>query len=95
MWCGLTTFIWNMERSIDVHVDSGIDEPGLPPDTITVVAGPHETILHDGHPVRVADLKNRVVLVLADTNVSYQDVVHALDVARGAGARVLGLANKR
>jgi len=42
-----------------------------------------------------AAVKGAPVEVSAQPGTRYQDVVHALDMARGAGARVLGLANKR
>jgi biopolymer transport protein ExbD len=49
----------------------------------------------DGMRVPVALVAGSPVEVSAQPGASYRDVFHALDVARGAGARVLGLANKR
>lgn len=34
---------------------------------------------------------DRIIQVTGDPAVTYQDVVHAIDVARGAGVRVIGL----
>ena len=69
------------------------------PAVVSLVAGPHETLWLDGHEVSpmalAASIKGAPVEVSAQPGAAYQDVVHALDVARGAGARVLGLANKR
>ena len=67
--------------------------------SVELVAGPHGTLWIDGQKLSTVEVAARVkgapVEVSAQPGTSYQDVVHALDVARGAGARVLGLANKR
>jgi biopolymer transport protein ExbD len=47
--------------------------------------------LVDRHPVDAAMLRGRPVIVEADSGVMYQDVVHAVDIAIGAGARVVQL----
>jgi biopolymer transport protein ExbD len=66
---------------------------------VALVAGPGQTLWLDGREVApaalAATLKGAPVEVSAQRGASYRDVFHALDVARGAGARVLGLANKR
>lgn len=65
------------------------------PSVIALVAGPHETLWLDGNKVSpgnlAARLKGAPVEVSAQPGTSYQDVVHALDAARGAGARILAL----
>lgn len=55
---------------------------------VTVIAGPHETMRINGHSCTAAELRGRTVRLLADSGALYQDVLHALDVARGAGAYV-------
>ena len=66
---------------------------------VALVAGPHQTLWIDGREVSptalAASVKGAPVEVSAQPGASYQDVFHALDAARTAGARVLGLANKR
>jgi biopolymer transport protein ExbD len=66
---------------------------------VALVAGPRETLWIDGRELGPDEIAARVqgasVEVSAQPGASYRDVFHALDVARGTGARVLGLANKR
>jgi len=66
---------------------------------VALVAGPGQTLWLDGRKIAPAaleaTLKGAPVEVSAQPGASYRDVFHALDAARGAGARVLGLANKR
>ena len=84
-------------KDVQVHDPNPIGD-GVP-GVVALIAGPHETLWLDGHEIPasalVAAVKGAQVEVSAQPGSSYQDVVHALDVARGAGARVLGLANKR
>ena len=40
--------------------------------------------VYDGRP-------NKIIFVKGDPKVKYQDVVHAMDVARGAGVKVIGI----
>jgi biopolymer transport protein ExbD len=69
------------------------------PSVVALVAGPGQTLWLDGREITpaalAATLNGAPVEVSAQPGASYRDVFHALDVARGAGARVLGLANKR
>jgi hypothetical protein len=60
-------------------------------DTITIVAGRQETILYEGRPMRPSELRGHAIIVRAESGAKYQDVVHAIDVARGSGARAVGL----
>ena len=66
---------------------------------MALAAGPRRTLWLDGREVSAAALAAAVngapVEVSARAGASYDDVFHALDAARTAGARVLGLANKR
>ena len=43
--------------------------------------------IYDGRP-------NKIIFVKGDTAVTYQDVIHAMDVARGAGVKVIGVPPK-
>ena len=50
----------------------------------------------DAHLRRIYDARrDKVLFVEGDPTVSYQAVVTAMDIARGAGVRVLGLPPKR
>jgi len=69
-------------------------EPGRLRDTITIVAGRAEIIFYGGRPVQLSEMRARAVIVRADSDARYQDVVHAVDVARGAGARAVGLSRR-
>jgi biopolymer transport protein ExbD len=84
-------------ENVQLHDPRAIVD-GLPV-SVELVAGPRETLWVDGREVGPDEIAARVkgapVEVSAQPGASYRDVFHALDVARGAGARVLGLANKR
>lgn len=92
-----------LARQFILNQDAQIHEPrtDVPGDArvIAVAAGPHETIWLNDHEVSptalAATVKGAPVEVSAKPGATYQDVFHALDAARTAGARVLGLANKR
>jgi len=71
---------------IDKRVDA---VPGQ--DTVLVFAGRHETIHFEDRPVPLSRMRGHVVIVRADSGAVVQDVVHAIDVALGAGARTVGL----
>ena len=43
--------------------------------------------IYDGRP-------NKIIFIKGDTAVTYQDVIHAMDVARGAGVKVIGVPPK-
>jgi biopolymer transport protein ExbD len=40
--------------------------------------------IYDGRPTKI-------IFIKGDPKVTYQDVIHAMDVSRGAGVRVIGL----
>ena len=71
---------------IEVEIDDGAFDQWP---TVTVVAGRNETMRVNGHPCDPAELRHRFVRLIADSGARYQDVFHALDVARGAHARVV------
>jgi biopolymer transport protein ExbD len=85
--------VWR-PRVIYTQVDDGLIEPDRLRDTLTIVAGRAETILYGGRPVPLSEMRGRAVIVRADSDARYQDVVHAVDVARGAGARAVGLSRR-
>lgn len=86
-----------LNKDVQVH-DPNARGPGNRT-VVALIAGPHQTLWLDGREISVAALGAAVsgapVEVSARPGASYQDVFHALDAARTAGARVLGLANKR
>jgi len=94
IWCSLAGFWLWRPRVIYTQVDDGLVEPGRLRDTLTIVAGRAGTILYGGRPVRLSEMRGRAVIVRADSDARYQDVVHAVDVARGAGARAVGLGRR-
>jgi hypothetical protein len=94
IWWGLVgLWVWR-PSVIYTQVDDGLVEPGPLRDTITIMAGRAETILYGGRPVRLLEMRGHAVIVRADPDARYQDVVHAVDVARGAGARAVGLSRR-
>jgi biopolymer transport protein ExbD len=86
-----------LNRDVAIHEPSAKEKGNA--SAVALVAGPHETLWLNGHEVSpaalAASLHGAPVEVSAQPGASYRDVFHALDVARTAGARVLGLANKR
>jgi biopolymer transport protein ExbD len=78
--------------TIDAQVGPPPVMDGISVEAMMVVAGANERVLLvDRHPVDAAMLRGRPVIVEADSGVVYQDVVHAVDIAIGAGARVVQL----
>jgi biopolymer transport protein ExbD len=43
--------------------------------------------IYDGRP-------DKIIFVKGDTTVKYQEIIHAMDVARGAGVKVIGVPPK-
>ena len=94
IWWGLLGLgVWR-PRVIYTQVDDGLVEPDRLRDTLTITAGRAETILYEGRPVRQSEMRARAVIIRADSDARYQDVVHAVDVAHGAGARAVGLSRR-
>ena len=76
-----------------------------PPDQIVLQVLPHETYKINGEDVTKANLSKRlheiydprpdkIIFVKGDTSVAFQDVIHAMDVARGAGVKIIGIPPK-
>lgn len=101
----LITFMAAMptrQKVMDVHLPPASTAPGegTPATTLALDGGGEYSI--DGSPVPHADLDRRlravvaarpgaVLLVQGDGKVRYQAVIDAVDVARGAGVRVVAL----
>ncbi|HET9950040.1 MAG TPA: biopolymer transporter ExbD, partial [Longimicrobiales bacterium] len=88
-------------RSLDVQlpIERESSEPGLPPITLEILADgslqlntqpvPRERLGARLEEI-YANRPDKVLFVKALEGVTYGDVVHVLDVARGAGVEVLG-----
>lgn len=91
-----------LQKSIDVQLP--VDRPmpsANPPNHIVLEIAATGNMTINTQPVRPGDLKRRlreiysarpdkVLFVKADPDVIYQEVIGALDAARGAGVTVLG-----
>ena len=79
--------------------------PNANPDQIVLEVLPEQKYAINQQPVEKAELYNRlkelfdprpekIIFVKGDTTVQYQDVIWAMDQARGAGVRVIGIPPK-
>lgn len=79
--------------------------PNANPDQIVLEVLPEQKYAINQQPVEKAELFNRlkelfdprpekIIFVKGDTTVQYQDVIWAMDQARGAGVRVIGIPPK-
>lgn len=79
--------------------------PGPPPDQIVLEVLPNEQFQINKQPVTKAELFNRlkqtydgrpekIIFIKGDTTVIYSDVIFAMDQARGAGVKVIGVPPK-
>lgn len=57
-----------------------------------------EEATREGLPKRLAEIygprPDKIIFVKGDSTVKYQDVIYAMDVARGAGVKVIGITPK-
>lgn len=78
---------------------------GPPPSQIVLEVLPGNVFKINSQPVAKADLGKRlkeiydprpdkIIFVKGDTSVVFQDVIHAMDVARGAGVKIIGIPPK-
>ena len=93
----------SMRRSIDVQLpDPQLSPPGPPAPSIVLEIAANgayainqSPVAHDALAARIHAIYDRrpdkVLFVKGDGHLRYADVVQAMDVARGAGVRVLGL----
>ena len=75
------------------------------PDQIVLQVLPHGTYKINSEDVTKDNLSKRlhqiydprpdkIIFVKGDTTVTFQDVIHAMDVARGAGVKIIGIPPK-
>jgi biopolymer transport protein TolR len=76
-----------------------------PPDQIVLQVLPHgvykinsEEVTKDNLGKRLHEIydprPDKIIFVKGDTAVTFQDVIHAMDVARGAGVKIIGIPPK-
>jgi biopolymer transport protein ExbD len=97
-----------MRKAIDLQLPD--PQPAVAPanatsDQIVLEVGPNAKYSINKEPVTKerlgARLKeiydprpDKIIFVKGDPKVKYQDVIHAMDVARGSGVKVIGMAPK-
>jgi biopolymer transport protein TolR len=95
-------------KAIDVQLPDPTptkEPPNSKPDQIVLEVLPGPTFAVNKHPVEKADLYNylkstydprpeKVMFLKGDPDVTYQDVIFAMDQARGAGVKVIGATPK-
>ena len=94
-------------RVIDLQMPDPIPRPDATPDkdqiVLEVVPGEFYYINKEQVPKLALDKRlheiydprpNKVIFIKGDTTVIYQDVLSAMDVARGAGVKVIGIPPK-
>lgn len=97
-----------LRKAIDVQIPDPTPVEAQPPtesDQIVLQVLPGEKFKVNSEDVSAAELPkflkdvydgrpNKIIFVKGDPTVKYQDVVHAMDVARGAGVKVIGIPPK-
>lgn len=97
-----------LRKAIDVQIPDPTPAPQTSesnPDQIVLQVLPGEKFKVNSEDVPAANLHqflkdvydgrpNKIIFVKGDPTVKYQDVVHAMDVARGAGVKVIGIPPK-
>jgi biopolymer transport protein ExbD len=97
-----------LRKAIDVQIPDPTPTTEVPAeqsDQIVLQVLPGEQFKVNSEDVSAADLPkflkdvydgrpNKIIFVKGDPTVKYQDVVHAMDVARGAGVKVIGIPPK-
>jgi biopolymer transport protein ExbD len=89
-------------RTVDAQLPDSAAHPGPDAPAIVLEVGPGSTYRVNRQPVAPMGLHahlegiyrgrpDRTLLVRGDRAASYQEVITAMDVARGAGVRVIGL----
>jgi biopolymer transport protein ExbD len=94
-------------KAIDVQLPDPTPAPQTttPPDQIVLEVMPSSQLLINKQPVTKAQLPQRlteifaprpdkIIFVKGDSAVKFQDVIWAMDVARGAGVKVIGVPPK-
>jgi biopolymer transport protein ExbD len=98
-----------LRKAIDVQIPDPTPQPQQqqqnPPDQIVLQVLPGDQFKVNSEAVPAGNLHqflkdvydgrpNKIIFVKGDPKVKYQDVVHAMDVARGAGVKVIGIPPK-
>ncbi|MGH7651891.1 MAG: ExbD/TolR family protein [Gemmatimonadaceae bacterium] len=95
-------------KAIDLQLPDPTPQPdqsGPPPSQIVLEVLPGNTFRINTQPVTKADLArklkliydprpDKIIFVKGDPAVKYSDVIYAMDVARGAGVKVIGMTPK-
>jgi biopolymer transport protein TolR len=95
-------------KAIDIQLPDPTQQPQpdqKPPDQIVLEVLPGNQFAVNKQPVTKAQLGQRlqeifaprpdkIIFIKGDTTVKYQDVIWAMDVARGAGVKVIGVPPK-
>ena len=91
------------QMDLDVKVPQTSNESGAPdPSVIVVSVGLAGQLEINQEPTNIGDLGNKLrdiyskranknMFVMADTKLAYGDVVHIIDIAKGAGVQDIGL----
>ena len=95
-------------KAIDLQLPDPTPQPeqsGPPPSQIVLEVLPGNTFRINTQPVTKAELAkklkeiydprpDKIIFVKGDPAVKYSDVIYAMDVARGAGVKVIGMTPK-
>jgi biopolymer transport protein TolR len=95
-------------KAIDIQLPDPTQQPEpnqKPPDQIVLEVLPGNQFAVNKQPMAKADVAQRlhdifadrpekIIFIKGDTTVKYQDVIWAMDVARGAGVKVIGVPPK-
>ena len=97
-----------LRKAIDVQIPDPTPQPTTtttPPDQIVLQVLPDGKFKVNSEEVPAANLAtflkdlyeprpDKIIFVKGDPKVKYQEVVHAMDLARGAGVKVIGIPPK-
>ena len=95
-------------KAIDLQLPDPTDQPQTnspPPDQIVLEVLPGNAYAVNKEPITKANLAKRlkeiydgrpekIIFVKGDPKVKYSDVIYAMDMARGAGVKVIGISPK-
>ena len=95
-------------KAIDLQLPDPTDQPQTnspPPDQIVLEVLPGNAYAVNKEPITKANLPKRlkeiydgrpekIIFVKGDPRVKYSDVIYAMDMARGAGVKVIGISPK-
>lgn len=95
-------------KAIDTQLPDPNPPPATttpPPDQIVLQVLPHgvykinsEEVTKDNLSKRLHEIydprPDKIIFIKGDTAVVFQDVIHAMDVARGAGVKIIGIPPK-